>query len=118
MTATEMVPLPDDYAEVLAVLKNQVRQSRATAQRRVNTKLIALYWGIDRQIMLRQEPHWWGSWRIRVRADLEHPGGPRGLFEAGADRGRADLNTFAIDPAVPHPIWPRLAGPRAEQVVM
>lgn len=69
MTAAELLPHPGDYAEVLAALKDQVRQARVTAQRRVNTELIGLYWGIGRQILLRQEAHGWGAGVIRRLAE-------------------------------------------------
>ncbi|MFL4476511.1 hypothetical protein ACIPVK_21150 [Paeniglutamicibacter sp. MACA_103] len=42
MIAVELLPLPADYDEVVAALKNQAHRARVTAQRRVNTELIAL----------------------------------------------------------------------------
>lgn len=77
MSAAETLPLPDDYADVLASLKDQVRQARLTAQRRVNTELITLYWGIGQQILIRQDRHGWGVGVIRrlaedLRAEFPH----------------------------------------------
>ena len=42
MASGDLSTLPDDYAEVLAALKNRVREARITAQRRVNSELIDL----------------------------------------------------------------------------
>ncbi|HJX79384.1 DUF1016 N-terminal domain-containing protein [Glutamicibacter sp.] len=53
----------------LASLKNQIRQARFTAQRRVNTELITLYWGIGQQILIRQDRQGWGVGIIRRLAD-------------------------------------------------
>lgn len=69
MTTAEILPLPDDYVDVLASLKDQVRLARLTAQRRINTELIALYWGIGQQILIRQDRHGWGVGVIRRLAD-------------------------------------------------
>ena len=43
-------PAVSGYAAALAELKQQVRAARFAAQRRVNTELIRLYWGIGATI--------------------------------------------------------------------
>jgi predicted nuclease of restriction endonuclease-like (RecB) superfamily len=66
-----MLPLPTDYASVLAALKQQVRAAQLTAQRRVNTRLIELYWSIGHVILERQEDEGWGSAVVaRLAVDL------------------------------------------------
>jgi hypothetical protein len=45
--------LLDDYAQLLEVLKDRVRQAQAAARRTVNTELIRLYWLIGRDILTR-----------------------------------------------------------------
>jgi predicted nuclease of restriction endonuclease-like (RecB) superfamily len=66
-----MLPLPTDYASVLAALKEQVRAAQLTAQRRVNTQLIELYWSIGHVILERQEDEGWGSAVVaRLAEDL------------------------------------------------
>jgi predicted nuclease of restriction endonuclease-like (RecB) superfamily len=56
-----MLPLPHDYAHVLAGLKQQVRSAQLTAQRRVNSQLVELYWTIGAAILERQADEAWGS---------------------------------------------------------
>lgn len=63
--------LPDDYPQVLADLKQRVRQARYQAQRRVNTELIALYWQIGRVLAEQTERARWGDKVIqRLSVDL------------------------------------------------
>ena len=63
--------LPDGYPQVLADLKQRVRQARYQAQRRVNTELIALYWQIGRVLAEQAERARWGDKVIqRLSADL------------------------------------------------
>nr|WP_309147087.1 DUF1016 N-terminal domain-containing protein [Curtobacterium sp. MCSS17_008] len=51
-----------------------MRNARFTAQRRVNTKLVRLYWGIGSTILQRQEQEGWeptssdGSPKISARS--------------------------------------------------
>ncbi|WP_254787097.1 DUF1016 N-terminal domain-containing protein, partial [Curtobacterium sp. MCBA15_001] len=54
-------PAVSGYAAALAELKQQVRAARFAAQRRVNTELIRLYWGIGATILQRQGDEGWGS---------------------------------------------------------
>jgi len=64
-------PAVSGYAAALAELKQQVRTARFTAQRRVNTELIRLYWGIGATILQRQGDEGWGSNVIgRLATDL------------------------------------------------
>jgi hypothetical protein len=49
------IALPDDYQDLLQVLKERVRAARAQAVRTVNTQLIGLYWSIGRDVLARQE---------------------------------------------------------------
>ncbi|WP_241993172.1 DUF1016 N-terminal domain-containing protein [Cryobacterium frigoriphilum] len=69
MTSVDIFGLPDGYAEVLSALKGRVREARITAQRRVNTELIDLYWGIGHQVLEHQERQGWGTGVIRRLAD-------------------------------------------------
>ncbi|AMM22747.1 hypothetical protein AX769_20865 (plasmid) [Frondihabitans sp. PAMC 28766] len=64
-------PVPSSYAATLADLKEQVLTSRFTAQRRVNTELVTLYWRIGDRIGERQALEGWGTQVIaRLAADL------------------------------------------------
>lgn len=66
---TKSTPVPSGYAAALAELKQQVRNARFTAQRRVNTELVLLYWGIGATILQRQEQEGWGTNVIGRLAD-------------------------------------------------
>lgn len=64
-------PAVSGYTAALAELMQQVRAAWFTAQRRVNTELIRLYWGIGATILQRQGDEGWGSNVIgRLAADL------------------------------------------------
>jgi predicted nuclease of restriction endonuclease-like (RecB) superfamily len=64
-------PAVSGYAAALAELKQQARAARFTTQRRVNTELIRLYWGIGATILQRQGGEVWGSNVIgRLAPDL------------------------------------------------
>ena len=103
---TDLV-LPDDYASVLADLKQRVRQARYQAQRRVNTELIALYWQIGRVLVDRTDRAQWGDKIItRLSEDLraEFPGStgfsPRNLlYMRSFARAWPDLGANAQQPA-------------------
>jgi predicted nuclease of restriction endonuclease-like (RecB) superfamily len=58
---TDRLPLPDDYADVLAELTREVRQARVRAHRVVNTELVRLYWTIGNTILGRQATQGWGA---------------------------------------------------------
>lgn len=69
--ASAIEPLPSDYQTVLAELKLRVRSSRLTAQRRVNTELISLYWAIGNTVLERQVDQDWGAQVVaRLAKDL------------------------------------------------
>lgn len=53
--------LPENYAATLDALKKRVQSARFTAQRRVNTELVRLYWQIGAMILDRQQTAGWGS---------------------------------------------------------
>jgi predicted nuclease of restriction endonuclease-like (RecB) superfamily len=79
--------LPEDYATVLAGLKQRVRDARFRAQRQVNTELIRLNWQIGEVLAERTDHAQWGDKSIqRLSADLrsEFPGSrgfsPRNLL--------------------------------------
>ncbi len=67
--ASDLESLPEDYPEVLAQLKERVRVARLSAQRRVNTELIRLYWSIGNTILGRQETQRWGAGVVRRLAE-------------------------------------------------
>lgn len=79
--------LPEDYATVLAGLKQRVREARFRAQRQVNTELIRLNWQIGQVLAERTDHARWGDKSLqRLSADLrsEFPGSrgfsPRNLL--------------------------------------
>ncbi len=66
---TVTAPVPSDYSQTLDLLKQQVRSARFTAQRRVNTELVLLYWRIGVVILDRQQRSGWGSSVIATLSD-------------------------------------------------
>lgn len=76
MNETES-PLPDDYAGLLAEVRERIRSAQYVALRAVNTELVGLYWDIGRMIVERQEAEGWGKSVVeQLAADLrvEFPG--------------------------------------------
>ena len=72
MTATV-----EDYAGLLASVKERLRTAQYAALKAVNTELIGLYWDIGRMIAEKQEKAGWGKSVVeRLSADLrrEFPG--------------------------------------------
>jgi hypothetical protein len=61
----------DDYASLLAELKERIRTARLRAAVTVNQELILLYWSLGRDILDRQTEAGWGAKIIdRLAADL------------------------------------------------
>jgi len=57
--ATELIP--DDYAATLEELKRQVHAARLRVQRKANTELLQLWWGIGQVIQTRLAQESWGT---------------------------------------------------------
>ncbi|SEB55409.1 Predicted nuclease of restriction endonuclease-like (RecB) superfamily, DUF1016 family [Paramicrobacterium humi] len=57
--ATDLIP--DDYTATLEELKQQVHAARLRVQRKANTELLRLWWGIGRTILERQAAQGWGT---------------------------------------------------------
>jgi predicted nuclease of restriction endonuclease-like (RecB) superfamily len=53
--------LPAGYAELLEEIKNRIRTAQIKAVLSVNRELLLLYWGIGRDILLRQHREGWGA---------------------------------------------------------
>lgn len=69
--------LPNDYAGLLAEVKERVRAARYVALKAVNKELVDLYWDIGRMIAERQKVEGWGKSVVQQLAtDLqaEFPG--------------------------------------------
>lgn len=66
------LPLPtDDYAALLATLKERIRSARLRATLAVNQELILLYWSIGRDILGRMSSEGWGAKVVqRLARDL------------------------------------------------
>lgn len=68
---------PNDYAGLLAEVKERVRAARYVALKAVNKELVSLYWDIGRMIAERQKVEGWGKSVVQqLAADLqaEFPG--------------------------------------------
>ena len=53
--------LPEDYARLLADVKERVRAAQYAALKAVNKELVGLYWDIGRMIAERQKVEGWGK---------------------------------------------------------
>ena len=53
--------LPEDYAHLLADVKERVREAQYAALKAVNKELVGLYWDIGRMIAERQKVEGWGK---------------------------------------------------------
>ena len=61
--------LPDDYAALLAEVKERVYSAQYEALKAVNRELVALYWDIGKLIAGRQEREGWGRSVVERLAD-------------------------------------------------
>lgn len=67
----------NDYATLLAEVKERIRSAQYAALKAVNKELIALYWDIGRMIVARQQGETWGKSVVEKLADdlrSEFPG--------------------------------------------
>ena len=53
--------ISNDYATLLAEVKERIRAAQYVALRAVNKELIALYWDIGQMIVTRQQGETWGK---------------------------------------------------------
>ena len=66
-----MLRLPEDYAGLLATVKERVRSAQYAALKAVNIELVGLYWDIGRMIVERQYAEGWGKSVVkRLSVDL------------------------------------------------
>jgi predicted nuclease of restriction endonuclease-like (RecB) superfamily len=71
MTDSGLTPPADDYAVLLATLKERIRAARLRAAVAVNQELILLYWSIGRDILGRMSAEGWGAKVVqRLAQDL------------------------------------------------
>lgn len=64
--------LPSDYPEFIRELKARIQTRQARAVLAVNQEMIALYWEIGQQIVLRQERSGWGDGVLtQIERDLK-----------------------------------------------
>lgn len=69
--STNMTSPPEGYGEWLADLKHRIHHARQSATLAVNRELIALYWQIGQDILVRQDAQGWGAKVIeRLAHDL------------------------------------------------
>jgi predicted nuclease of restriction endonuclease-like (RecB) superfamily len=65
--------LPDDYAALLAEVKERIRSAQYEALKVVNKELVALYWDIGKLIVERQDREGWGKSVVeRLANDLQN----------------------------------------------
>ena len=65
--------LPDDYAALLAEVKERIRSAQYNALKVVNKEMIALYWDLGKLIVERQNREGWGKSVVeRLANDLQN----------------------------------------------
>jgi len=65
--------LPDDYAALLAEVKERIRSAQYEALKVVNKEMIALYWDLGKLIAERQNREGWGKSVVkRLATDLQN----------------------------------------------
>lgn len=57
----KLTPLPADYNQLLAEVKERIRAAQFAALKAVNTELVGLYWDLGRMIVERQNQAGWGT---------------------------------------------------------
>jgi len=67
----DLISNPESYQDLLARLKSQIRTAQVRAALAVNRELVLLYWGIGKEILVRQNSGGWGSKVVdRLAQDL------------------------------------------------
>src|SRR5271170_1659600 len=67
----EFISNPKSYHDLLTRLKSQIRTAQVSAAVAVNQELVLLYWGIGKEILIRQKEDGWGTRVIeRLAKDL------------------------------------------------
>jgi len=67
----DLIPNAKGYQDLLSILKSQIRTAQVRAALAVNRELVLLYWGIGKQILVRQREDGWGTKVIeRLAQDL------------------------------------------------
>jgi predicted nuclease of restriction endonuclease-like (RecB) superfamily len=68
----KLIPLDEDYKNLLQELKERIRQAQLRATLAVNQELVLLYWSIGQEILERQAQQGWGAKVIdRLSSDLK-----------------------------------------------
>lgn len=79
----QMTPLPADYNQLLADVKERIRSAQYAALKAVNTELVGLYWDLGRMIVERQTGETWGKSVVeKLSADLQREFPAVGGFSA------------------------------------
>ena len=79
----KLTPLPADYNQLLAEVKERIRSAQYAALKAVNTELVGLYWDLGRMIVERQVGETWGKSVVeKLSADLQREFPAVGGFSA------------------------------------
>ncbi len=57
----DIIPNSKSYQELLARVKTQIRTAQIKAAVAVTQELLLLYWGIGKEILVRQREDGWGT---------------------------------------------------------
>ena len=69
----DLISSSKGYQDLLSLLKSRIRTAQVRAAVAVNQELVLLYWGIGKEILLRQQQEGWGAKVIdQLGRDLHH----------------------------------------------
>ncbi len=78
----DQTPSTQTYAALLASIKERIQAAQVRAAVAVNHELVALYWGIGKEILARQQEEGWGKNIIpKLAKDQQARGSPRQQHE-------------------------------------
>ena len=70
---TDLISSSKGYQDLLSLLKSRIRTAQVRAAVAVERELVLLYWGIGKEILLRQQQEGWGAKVIdQLGQDLRH----------------------------------------------
>jgi predicted nuclease of restriction endonuclease-like (RecB) superfamily len=102
----DFFPTSRSYQDLLSHLREQIQTAQVKAALAVNRELVLLYWGIGKEILIRQREEGWGAKIIdRLAKDLQQSfPGMQGLSPRNMKYMRAFAEAWPEEPIVQQPV--------------